>query len=686
MKSIIAGLLLTFALTSTQYAQEKTEFSKIWDTGFNTYQSAEDSLSEGNKEVALKNFKQALEQFNKIKTADLTSWQEKIIAYRIGLCKSNIKAIVSSINTGAPIKEVAPAEPVIKQDTAQSAAKLEALKKQRQSIEDTLKIYIDKYNQEVTSNETLKLDLSDATKEVHKYKAFNKVLSQKLSDADKQLQEQIVKSSKKLETKLKAYEAKLTELKSALSDQKVEKENIQAYVESKEAEHDKLSKQLELLRIDTSSTKEDLAGKLKNIEFLKAKVQTLEANLAATKETTARTNEYASSQKLYIAKLKSESEGLKVELQNTIKILKDNQEKLESGNKENFQLKMFIQEKIDEKNKLTAKVEELTKALKNEKAAVVKAKDELIARTEKDKAISEVLAGKGQAVKKLESQIKVKDASIAELKEQYKTLQMQFVSFKTKSAQEAAVAETQSQYIVELQNQMNDLQKTIDANKKIVAAKDKALSQGQQGTSKLKEAIKIELTEKETIKATMAKLLDEKATQADDIKKLKSELAKLESDKREYEELIAKEKDENVEKSSESSKLKMALAKAKMELSTKDVDIAILNEQVIGLQNKLNMKASPLVKPTKAAKKAIQFAGNEVTESTKTGTLYRIRTKSTYITHALVDANRKPLCYVHFSSAATQFEGKKITISGLLRTVKGWKAPILDASKVSLVK
>lgn len=685
MKSIIAGLLLTLAIAVNTHGQDKTEFSKIWDSGFNTYQSAEDSLSDGNKDAALNNFKKALDQFNQIQTTDLTSWQKKIIAYRIGLCKSNIEAIVRSISTGTPVAEIVPVEPTIQANTVKNAAELLALKKQRQSIEDTLKIYIDKYNQEVTSSETIKLDLQDSTKEVHKLKAFNKILTQKLSSADKQLQEQIIKSSKKLESKLANYEQKIANLKLIQAAQKNEIAKIQAYVESKETEFDKLVVNYDLLKIEADSLQNDTKSKANTIESLRAKVQTIESNLGATKETTSKTNEYVSSQKLYITKLTNENVNLNEELQSTIKLLKSNENKIESGSKENFQLKMFLQEKINEKNELTASVAELQNTIATTEDTLLTVKSDLRSRTIKDQKVSAIIDSKNKIIKQSKVQLSVKDASITELQTQYKSLQSDFAGFKNQAAKNAAAAEMQNQYITELQNQLIKVQKDLEDNKLIVAAKEEALSQGIQGTSKLKEAIQIELTEKETIQETVAKLLDEKATQEDDIKKLNLEIAKMEAAKLSFEDQIAKQKDENASQDGESNKLKIALAKVKMDLSTKDVDIAILNEQVIGLQNKLHLKPAPLVRATAQAKKAIAFTSGSVQESTKTGTLYRIRTKSTYITHALVDANRKPLCYVHFSSTATQYEGKKISIAGLLRTVKGWKAPVLDASKVTLL-
>ena len=136
MKSIIAGLLLTLALVPTTYSQDKTEFSKIWDSGFNTYQSAENALSNGNKQEALTSFKEALQQFNKIKTATLTSWQGKIISYRIGLCNSNIEAISRSISTGRDIISLNTGDPKLSTTGVSNIEELIALKKQRNSIQE----------------------------------------------------------------------------------------------------------------------------------------------------------------------------------------------------------------------------------------------------------------------------------------------------------------------------------------------------------------------------------------------------------------------------------------------------------------------------------------------------------------------------------------------------------------------
>ena len=682
MKSLIVGLFLAFALTSS--AQDKTEFSKIWDSGFNTYQSAEDYLSNGDKTSALKQFKKALVQFNKIKTADLTSWQDKIISYRMGLCQSNIEAIVRSISNGTPVEEVSKSAPIIQQNLVRNEKELKELREQRQSIEDTLKIYIDKYNQLSATNETIKRDLVDSTKQTIKYKSLNQVLSQKLSEADKKLQEQIIKSSKNLEAKLKVYDAKVSGLQKALTKLKNQRDKIQAYVESKEIEHDKLLKMLELQKIESKSLRSEVQSKSTTINSLKEQLQTIEANLGATKETTAKTNEYVSSQKLYITKLSNENTALKEEIKNTVEMLKKSDANIETSNKEKFQLKMFLQEKINEKNDLTSKLKEAKNELKLKESIINEANQKLRNGLAKESQLGEVIEIKNSVIKQKESQIKVNESTIADLKNQQKDTQILIASLKSRLVKEASDALNQKQSIQDLKSQISSLQAELVANKKIIASKDEAISQEVEGVSKLKEAMRIELTEKEQTKQTVEKLISEQESLFESIAKLNSKIDALKSEKTDVVNMLQKEKELNALKLTVNNKLKMELAKVKMELDSKGIDIAILNEQVIGLQNKLNIKESPLVKVKKQKKGSIPFTKAMVSNSSKTGTLYRIKSKSTYITHALVDSNRKAICYVHFTAPASKYERKLIQIDGKIRTVKGWKAPILDATNVTI--
>lgn len=683
MKSFIAGLFFALVLTSPSIAQDKTEFSKIWDAGFNTYQSAEELLSNGDTKNALKRFKEALEQFKKIKSAKLTSWQDKIITYRMGLCKSNINAIVKSINTGTPVEEVSNIEPEIQKDVIDNEKELQELKKHRQSIEETLKVYIDKYNQLLSTNESIKQDLVDTTKELIKYKSFNQVLNQKLAESDKQLQEQVLKNSKNLEEKQKAFEEKIAKLQKTINDLKKQKAKIQAYVDSKEIEHDKVVKQLELQRIETKSLRNEIASKIATMKSLKGQIQTLEANLAATKETATKTNEYVSSQKLYITKLTNENTSLKEELKNTKKMLRDCDKKTEIASKENFQLKMFLQEKINEKNKLTSELEDAKAALDVEKKNVAAAKENIRDGITKINQLGEVIEIKDSTIKQKESQIKVKEAAIEELKEQNRRAQEQIASLKSMLVKKTSSSLILKQNITDLQNQLLSLKDDLAAAQKTANSKDEAISAKVEEASKLKDALRIALTEKEAIKENITKLTSDNKNLSEKISNLEETIKKLESADNDTKAKFAELNDLNATKQAENNKLKMELAKAKMELDSKETDIAILNEQVIALQNKLNIKAAPLVRVKNRPKKNIPFTQNKVVESTMTGTLYRIKSKSSYITHALVDNNRKPLCYVHFSTPASQYERKHVKISGLLRTVKGWKAPIIDASTIT---
>ena len=688
MKSFTTGLLIFCSAAATSLADDKTSFSKIWDSGFDTYQQAEDALSRDNKQDAIAKFRAALDKFNKISSGTLTPWQKKIIKYRIDLCKTNINAIAHALNTGTKVK-LAGAEPQINPDSTAGVSEIEALKKQRKSLEDTLKIYIDKYNQEITTTENLRKDLIDLTKELQKYKAQNSVLNQQLDEQNKQLQDEIAKCAKNISDKEKSYQKRIETLKATIEELKTEKASIKEYVDSKEVEFDKLNKKLELQNIEINSLKDEVASRKKNIAELQDRLQELEATLAATKETTAKTNEYVASQKQYITKLNTDNAALETKLKNVTKQLADTSDKLKKLAKENFNLKIFMQEKINEKNELTAKVKDLEELVKFEKKNSETAKSKLQELMAASGAASQELADKNSTIAKLQDALKIKESAIDTLKNQYKSLQTQFASVKEQLIQKDNFSNNQANYINELKNQLTAKNTELSENKTLIANTQKKIDELQKNELKLQEQLQAKDTEISELNDKLAKQKTINAGLQEQIAVMKEAV----NDKGKASELALKEieslKTESKLKTDKINELKTELAKVRMQLSTKNVDIAILNEQIVTLQNKLNTTAGQSLTGSvikSVHRPALPFTGVG-RETSITGRLYRVKAKSSYITHALVNPKtRKALSYVHFNEDAKKYEGRVIKIDGLLRNVKNWRTPVIDAVIITTVR
>ncbi len=677
MKLYLAGILLSFSLISSSFAQNSAELTKIWDNSFTTYQQAEEQLSSGNNAQALKSFENALKQFRNVKRKKLNDWQAKIISYRIGLCRSNIESIKKSrqnnpvskttntVNKPKPVSP--PRSKVAKQGQApvvvNRSSEMNELKKQRKSIEETLKIYIDKYNKEASKTESLKLDLRSVNKKSERLKALNDALVKKLEMGNQKKQAQVLKNSNRVKKVSKEYELRIAKLQGAIKKSNAEKSELKIYIDSKELEFDKITVSNDLLNVKVLGLQNEVKTKDSVITELKSQNQAIETNLRAAKETSAKTNDYVSSQKQYITKLTDEMNSLKEKLTDKTALLKSSEEQLETANKENYQLKMFLQEKINEKNTLSTQFAELKTLNKKTTKDLTATRSELRSLASQMQQTNDQLNTKNKEILLQNETIASKTTSINELQDRYKTLQQESTTAKAKLSELRSTLQSHKNYVTELKARINALEQSVASKSKTIQSRDEQLTTGQESISMIKEALRLETEEKEALKNEIVKTKSNGFLKDGKINNFENELTKLKKENSDLKEEIIKKDENTVQNAADKSKLKLGMAELEMALKTKDIEISVLNGQI---------RSSRLNKDK--AQQAPTF----------TGTLYRIKSKSKYVTHALVDSEKKPLCYVHFTSPAEQYEKKNITISGAVKNVKGWKVPILTAAVIEV--
>jgi hypothetical protein len=105
-------------------------------------------------------------------------------------------------------------------------------------------------------------------------------------------------------------------------------------------------------------------------------------------------------------------------------------------------------------------------------------------------------------------------------------------------------------------------------------------------------------------------------------------------------------------------------------------------------KTKDNQPSSKTAGKAEAAKdQALPFVDSKGVPATEEGYLLPLRKDSKYVTHAIVkkiNGENFPICYLHSSTHNLKlWKGRRVTVSGLQRWVKGWQRPIIEVIKIS---